>query len=195
MDSIHMKIAHSKAERGNDLYETPECAVTALLRAENISGPIWEPACGRGAIAGVFNIRGFTVVASDLNDYGYGSHGVDFLTAPAPGHGAGWIITNPPYLLAAEFVRRAIELGVPNIAMLLRLNFLESVRRADILDGGHLARVHVFANRLPMMHRDGWTGNRVSSAVAHAWFVWDMTRKGPTVVDRILWTSEGEGGR
>jgi hypothetical protein len=51
------------------------------------------------------------------------------------------------------------------------------------------ARVHVFANRLPMMHRDGWTGNRVSSAVAHAWFVWDMTRKGPTVVDRILWTN------
>ena len=57
--------------------------------------------------------------------------------------------------------------------MLLRLTFYESERRRDVLDGGGLIRVHVFRNRLPMMHRDGWAGNRVSNPTAFAWFVWE----------------------
>jgi hypothetical protein len=48
-----------------------------------------------------------------------------------------------------------------------------------------LARVHVFRKRLPMMHRDGWTGKRASSGIAFAWFCWDRNHRGPTVVDRI----------
>ena len=47
----------------------------------------------------------------------------------------------------------------PRVAMLLRLSFLESTRRNAILDDGQLARVHVFRNRLPNMHRDGWTAS------------------------------------
>jgi hypothetical protein len=45
---------HSHAERGHDLYETPAVAVEALLRVLALpGGAIWEPACGRGAIANV----------------------------------------------------------------------------------------------------------------------------------------------
>ena len=61
----------------------------------------------------------------------------------------------------------------PRVIMLLRLAFLESERRTDILDGGRLARVYVFRNRLPMMHRAGWQGRCAASAIAFAWFVWD----------------------
>ena len=53
---------------------------------------------------------------------------------------------------------------MPRVVMLLRLAFLESKRRSGILDGGQLARVHVFRNRLPMMHRAGWAGPKASSA-------------------------------
>jgi hypothetical protein len=67
--------------------------------------------------------------------------------------------------------------------MLLRLAFLESVRRENLIR--KLSRVHVFANRLPMMHRDGWEGRKVSSAVAFAWFVWDANHRGPTELWRI----------
>ena len=67
--------------------------------------------------------------------------------------------------------------------ILLRLAFLGSARRAPILDTGTLARVHVFRNRLPMMHRAGWTGPRASSATAFAWLVWDREHHGPATIN------------
>ena len=77
--------------------------------------------------------------------------------------------------------------------MLTGLAFLESERRSRILDGGKLARVHVFRNRLPMMHRHGWTGNRTPSSTAFAWFVWDIGHSGPATIDRISWEREPYG--
>ena len=48
---------HSHVELGHDLYETPAVAVEALLRVLALpSGAIWEPACGRGAIANVLRM-------------------------------------------------------------------------------------------------------------------------------------------
>ncbi len=44
-----------------------------------------------------------------------------------------------------------------------------------------------FRNRLPMMHRDGWTGNRVSNPTAFGWFVWQRDYTGKTEFDRISW--------
>jgi hypothetical protein len=106
--------------------------------------------------------------------------------APA---GTEAIVTNPPFKLAGEFVSHALDL-VPRVAMLLRLAFIESERRRPILDTGHLARVHVFRNRLPMMHRSG-RGTQIaktnSSAMAFAWFVWDLASTGPTELHRISW--------
>lgn len=51
MTSFAMQLGRSPlAERGHDLYETPACAIEALLRVEPLPHQIWEPACGRGAI-------------------------------------------------------------------------------------------------------------------------------------------------
>jgi hypothetical protein len=75
--------------------------------------------------------------------------------------------------------------------MLLRLTFLESERRSEILEDRGLARVYVFRQRLPMMHRDGWQGPKASSAMAFAWFVWDRAHNGPPTLHRISWTSAG----
>ena len=74
---------------------------------------------------------------------------------------------------------------VPRVAMLLPLRFLEGRERADIIDGGRLARVHVFINRIPMMHRHDWQGPRATNAHAYAWFIWDRDHKGPAEVHRI----------
>src|SRR5262249_2890580 len=94
--------------------------------------------------------------------------------------------TNPTFKLANEFVRHALTL-CPRVIMLLRLAFLESERRRGILDGGELARVHVFRNRLPMMHRAGWGGPRASSTTASGWFVWNREHEGPATLHRISW--------
>jgi hypothetical protein len=179
------------SERNDDLYETPPEAVRALLAVEQIpAGAIWEPACGPGAIVRVLREAGHRVYATDLVDYDSPDQDtarVDFLIEQqAPDFHIGSIITNPPYKLASHFVRHALLLA-PRVIMLLRLAFLESDRRSSILDGGQLARVHVFRNRLPMMHRAGWDGLQASSSIAFAWFVWDRLHSGPTQLDRISW--------
>ena len=182
---------HAFAGRGDDLYQTPPEAVHALLRAEDIPSRVWEPACGPGSIARVLRANGRDVLTTDLVDYqspDQDAFGVDFLTpglAESYGDGRA-IITNPPYKLAHEFVRRAIDLS-PFVAMLLRLQFLESERRRDILEDSCLARVHVFRNRLPMMHREGWSGPKASSATAYAWFIWERQWLGPAQINRISW--------
>ena len=184
-----MLIKAPLAERGHDLYETPPEAVEALLRAETLPRNIWEPACGRGAIVRKLRAAGHDVVATDLVDYRSPDQdlaGVDFLLETKAPDGAGAAITNPPFKLAGEFVAHAIKL-CPLVAMLLRLTFLESDRRTEILDNGQLARVHVFKNRLPMMHRAGWDGPKLSNPTAFAWFVWDRAHRGPATINRISW--------
>jgi hypothetical protein len=172
------------AERGDDLYETPPCAIEALLRAENIPRCIWEPAAGRGAITDVLRTAGHTVFASDLVDYGVpNQHKLNFFQAQLPIDTEA-IVTNPPFKDAPQFVRRAIQI-CPRVFMLLRLAFLESTSRTDILEGP-LARVHIFRDRLPRMHRDGWAGPKTTSSIAFAWFVWER-HSGPTQLHRISW--------
>jgi hypothetical protein len=128
------------------------------------------------------------LVASDLNDYGcpQSAARIDFLLERQAPTGVESIITNPPFKLAVEFVAHAVELSAL-VIMLLRLAFLESERRTPILESGHLARVHVFRNRLPMMHRDGWDGPRASSSIAFAWFVFSHDHSGPTELRRLSW--------
>jgi hypothetical protein len=183
-----MLIRHPDSARGNDLYETPEVATLALLAVELLPPTILEPASGRGAITKVLRRAGRTVIENDIVDYGRGQDSVqDFLhLKPAWADGIDAIVTNPPYRLAQPFVRHALTL-CPHAFMLLRLTFLESERRRDVLDGAGLIRVHVFRNRLPMMHRDGWSGNRVSNPTAFAWFVWERGYTGKTEIDRISW--------
>ena len=53
-----------------------------------------------------------------------------------------------------------------------------------------LARVLVFAKRLPMMHRAGWEGRKANSGMAFAWFVWDRAHRGPTTIERIRWDAD-----
>jgi hypothetical protein len=135
----------------------------------------------------VFLENGHEVVASDIVDYGWGHVVRDFLDLPDPQVELP-IVTNPPYQLAEKFVRKALKMS-PLVIMLLRLQFLESARRADILDrGSGLARIHVFSNRLPMIHRHNWTGPRASSAIAFCWMVWERGYEGLATIDRIKWT-------
>ena len=187
----------SLKDRGDDLYETAPEATQALLEAEDLPTTIWEPACGRGAIVRQLRATSRVVYATDLVDYDSPDQDQarwDFLSEHQLPIGVQAIVTNPPYKNAALFVEHALEL-CPIVVMLLRLNFLESGNdksaagraRLKVLDGGQLARVHVFRNRLPMMHRDGWDGSKTTNTIAFAWFVWDTAHRGPATLNRISW--------
>jgi hypothetical protein len=202
-DAFERAIAHARrgintgvamnpyAERGLDLYQTPSAAVHALLAAETITGPIWEPACGPGNIVRTLRAAGHRVIATDIGRYDCPDSlgGVDFLKQESAPAGCTTILTNPPFMHADDFVRHALRLA-PRVVMLLRLAFIESVGRADILDGGQLARIFVFANRLSQIHRDGWDGPRASNPLCLAWFVWDRDHRGPTELRRISWKGD-----
>ena len=145
-----------------------------------------KPAAGRGAIARVLRDYGHVVITSDVFGYDGLDFVRDFLAETKMLAGCEAIVTNPPYRHANEFVAHALDLA-PRVYLLLRLAFLESVRRTDILERRGLRAVHVFRNRLPMMHRDSRTGPRASSAMPFAWFCWDRDYRGQTTIDRISW--------
>ena len=187
---------HSFADRGNDLYETPACAIRTLIASgevERISdGWVWEPCAGRGAISRELVAAGYQVAAQDLVAYDGADIGIeapiDFLmerTAPC-----GPIITNPPYKLADQFIRHGLSLGV-TVAVLLRLAALEGASRSDLIDK-HLRRVWAGIERLPMMHRDGWEGPKNgNSGAPFAWFVFEPGRRlGAIELRRISWRTE-----
>jgi hypothetical protein len=180
-------LRHKLADRGSDLYETPSVAVEALLKVEQLPRHIWEPAAGRGSIVRVLRDAGHIVTATDLVDRGIHDIAprIDFLLERQAPEGVEAIVTNPPYSLCgrrAPFVAHALEL-VPRVVLLLRLQFLEGILRGPLLDRGGLARVHIFRGRLPMMHRDGWEGPKSTSQTCFAWFSFDRTHCGPTILN------------
>jgi hypothetical protein len=179
--------SHSHEDRGLDLYETPACAVTALLRAELLPLCVFEPAAGRGSIVNVLRGRGHRVVASDIADYGGLDFVADFLTVSKMPDGCGCVLTNPPFRIVNKFIAHALDIA-PRVIILARLALVESVARREILEHRNLARIHIFRERLPRMHRDGWSGPRASSSIAFAWFVWDRDHRGLATVD---WISRG----
>jgi hypothetical protein len=182
------------ADRKDDLYETPAVAVHALMGVEKLPTGLWEPACGPGAIARVLRSAGHVVYATDLVDYSspdQDEHGWDFLMEQQCPIGAEAIVTNPPFKNCGAFVAHALKL-CPRVIMLLRLAFLESERRRDVLDNAPLARVHIFRKRLPMMHRAGWEGRKANSGMAFGWFVWEEGFTGPATLHRLSWEDFGE---
>jgi hypothetical protein len=128
------------------------------------------------------------VMASDIHDYGLADCAImDYLAAdPMPATWIGGIVTNPPYKRAQAFAMKAMA-EVPYVALLLRTNFLmDAERRGRWLDRTEPTRVYYLLPRLPMMHRQGWTGNRSTSNTPFAWVVWQKgaTREFPR---RVYW--------
>lgn len=163
------------AREKDDFYPTPPEATDALLSVETFAGPIWEPACGDGAISRVLETAGHKVISTDLVDRGYGEPRVDFLmewAARAPN-----IVTNPPFKMVAPFMRKALALSTDKVAFLLRLACLEGMERGEIYETSPLARVWVFRRRLTM-RRGNYETSEAGGMLAFAWFVWDRAHEG-----------------
>lgn len=109
----------------SDLYPTPPDVTVALMRFLNLPRRtvVWEPAAGEGDMAGVLQTFCDTVYATDVLD------GTDFLKSSI--EDADWIITNPPFSLAEEFIRRAAELEKP-FAFVLKSQYWHAQTRAGL---------------------------------------------------------------
>jgi hypothetical protein len=174
-----------------DYFPTPPWATRALCEwiRDNMTGGMvmrdaysaWDPACGEGHMAKPLAEYFHRVEASDIHAYGFGEV-QDFLFCPP--RETDWIITNPPFRLAEQFVTTAISRAHSGVAMLVRTAFLESVGRYDGLFKPHPpAAVLQFSERVPM-HKGKLTATG-STATAYCWVVWRKTNRGPTQFDWI----------
>jgi hypothetical protein len=158
-----------------DFYPTPDIATVSFLEREIFTGEIWEPACGNGAMSKIIERYKYLVKSSDLIYRGYGEGGVDFLRSS---YLTNNIMTNPPFSHAAKFVHHALKHANKKVAMLLRLNFLESKARKLLFTDFPFYKLYVFSERVPF----GVNPKSGSNAIAFGWFVWDYSYFGkPTI--------------
>lgn len=152
----------------HDFYPTPADCTRALIAAEEswiCEKPVWEPACGDGAIARVLEEEALCrVVATDLIDRGYGEGGVDFLAARellAP-----FIVTNPPFSVAAQFISHALEtLKAPYLALLLKATYWHAAGRLPLYERRPPSAIY------PLTWRPDFL-NKGAPTMDVAWVVW-----------------------
>jgi hypothetical protein len=129
----------------------------------------WDPAANRGHMARPLRERFGSVIGSDVHDYGVGFQVSDFLWPDAPLSTPDLVITNPPFRLATDFVRRSMQVSRLGCAMLVRGTWMETIERFHLFTGYPPALIAQFAERLPMI--GGYLAREASSATAYAWVV------------------------
>lgn len=176
----------NEARNSQDDFPTPPWATRALM--EHVIGPAklthlscLEPACGRGHMAKPLAEYFKTVEAYDAFPYGFAPIR-DFLRFPYEARSHDWVITNPPFRLAEEFIDRALTVARLGVAVLARTVFLESVGRYESIFKKNPPSIFAqFSERVPMIK--GRVDRRASTATGYAWFVWDYERTEP----RLTW--------
>lgn len=169
--------AQSALFRKLEFFPTPPWAARAggevIRRLDPDARVIWEPCCGQGHMAGPLS-EDFAVSATDIHAHGWaGQSAVIDFTAPDADCGidVDWIVTNPPFTLAADFVRLGLQRARRGVALLCRLSLLESAARYPLFFGDTpLTALAPFFERVPMQL--GVWDPKGSTATAYAWFVW-----------------------
>jgi hypothetical protein len=91
------------------------------------------------------------------------------------------VITNPPFRLGEDFIKRAMGVARRGVAMLTRTVFIESVGRYQrIFKLDPPSRFAQFTERVPMVK--GRIDKKASTATGYAWLVWEKDRLGGSEV-------------
>ncbi|MFC4668161.1 hypothetical protein ACFO5X_06310 [Seohaeicola nanhaiensis] len=170
---------------------------------------VWEPACNRGYMAQPLGEYFDRVHATDVHDYGYSGQGAvsDFLvdwSQDAPD--VDWVITNPPFRLADDFIRQGLKYARRGVAVFVRVAFVEGLERYETLFRDRPEDVFLpFVERvviwqgvlldpdIPIRHErvDKVTGDvtveikKPSSATAYCWLVFYRESAGFSELVRI----------
>ena len=166
--------ADNGKRRERDFYPTPPECTQALVNYLNLphNTVIWECASGNGDMAKVFRDNGYKVIETDI------LYGQDFMTHSEK---CDWIVTNPPFNQAEQFIKRAISFNVP-FAFLLKSQYWHSRKRLDLFRENPPYAV------LPLTWRPDFTGEG-SSLMDMCWVVW---KKNATLYIPLSKPSMGE---
>jgi len=164
-----------------DDFPTPPWATRALCEyllptIELAGATCLEPACGRGYMARPLTEYFRSVDAADAYHYGFAPIR-DFLTYPYETGSHDWVITNPPFRLAEDFVLRALMVARRGVAILARSVFLESSGRYEAIFSRTPPAIFAqFVERVPMVK--GRLDRKASTATGYAWLIWDKEHDG-----------------
>lgn len=176
-----------------DYFPTPPWATRALCEFLRERGEVldaqscWEPACGEMHMARPLGEYFDRVEATDVFRYSL-EHGIcDFLTPGSVRH-AHWIVTNPPFTLAQQFVEKGLSVAMRGVAMLVRSAFIEGDERHRELFSKlppsymlqYVERVTMLQGRLirtgalDPFNPDDATGEprKAASATSYCWLIW-----------------------
>src|SRR5579875_2157299 len=152
---------------------TPSWAIEALLEYVDVNGlRVLEPCAGDGVIVRALEAHGAIVTASDITE------GVDFLTTDYPER-FDYVITNPPYRLAQEFVTKAMDVA-DSVVMLLRLGFLAGQKRKAWWDEHRPTGIYILSRR------PSFTGKGTDSA-DYAWVMWRSANEKGSRLTTMRW--------
>lgn len=156
----------------SDFYQTPYCLTDLLLTKETLVGTVLEPACGGNAI--VDRLPYCTKHYDKETNFLYETEQYDT------------VITNPPFSLAYEFIKKAKQVAKEKIMLLLPLSYLHGKKRFDNIWQDiefPLKKIYVFT-RYPLLEDTiRADGKHKTGMMVYAWFVWDKKHNGLPIVD------------
>ncbi|GBQ86020.1 hypothetical protein AA14337_3220 [Acetobacter malorum DSM 14337] len=186
-----------------DLYRTHPWVSRSILAREQFEGPVWECACGRGDVDRELRLLGYSTLATDLHDHGYGDSGRNFLESTAWSHD---IMTNPPYNIGTKFIGHAVKIADGKLIFIVKLSFLEGAMRfCSIYYETPPSRIYVFSERPTFVESqeglwpeeaadyESWLAAKGSMAGTMA-LVWDKRelRLPPGSGAETFWIAPGE---
>ena len=182
---------HNTADRQcRDYYATAPIAVDYLLAHEEISRRVLEPAAGGGHLVCALVLNGRDVKAFDIEPQAQGIERRDFLNELEPFSWDGDIVTNPPYSMSKEFIKRSLSIvkDGAKVCMFLPIHYLASQSRLELFRKSPPKRVWVFSFRINCAKNGDFAAIK-GTAVDYAWFVWEKGWRGaPTIgwIERSL---------
>lgn len=169
----------------NDLYRTPPIATYILNKYADLPHYIIEPCAGYGNISAELIRCGHDVVSYDLHSYEtesltYIHTPYDVLELEPHGRHFGFV-TNPPYNnnLPYKITLKALE-EYDYVALLVRLTFLEGIRRKKIFDRIKPTQIIFFSDRIKFdnAHREPIEMcDQIGGMIAYCWVIFDQRLK------------------
>lgn len=182
-----------------EFFPTPPWATRALCewlsQYYKLKGLVAaDPACGHGDMVKPLREYFGAAWGSDLRDYSRwfpDQKAVEdyLLRAYSDSEAPDFVVTNPPFRIAADFIAEAHQHAKLGCAMLLRTNFLEGVERhqqlfsrvppTDVLTFAErviIARGRLRDPAIPYRDANANSGKgalkRPSTATSYSWFIW-----------------------
>ena len=149
--------------KGYDACQTPPEALDPLLPYIDPDWTVWEPAAGEGYLEGALYDSGFSVIPGDL------LRGENFFDYEPPTFDC--LITNPPYSIKYDWLKRCYGLGKP-FALLLPVETLGAESGAALFREYGLEIIFITPRINFKMPTTGWEGS--SAQFPTAWFTWQF---------------------